>query len=94
MRKPSAANESSTYTALLASQNKNIVAMMKIAIAFKYGSITDNLACNSGCGELIFIFSKVPHLEARLNQQKTKAVNLGEAAYFTKHIYQGPELCF
>jgi hypothetical protein len=67
---------------------------MKIAIAFKYGSITGNLACNSGCGELIFNFSKVSHLEARLNQQKAKAIKLGEVAHFTKHIYQGPELCW
>ena len=46
MRKPRAASESRTYAALLASQNKNIVAMMKIASAFKYGSITDNLDCD------------------------------------------------
>jgi hypothetical protein len=61
-RKPKAANESSTYAALLASQDKNIVAMMKTAIAFKYGSITDNLACNSDCGKLVFIFADFPHL--------------------------------
>jgi hypothetical protein len=82
-RKPKAASESSTYAALLASQNKNIVAMMKTAIAFKYGSITDNLARNSGCGELVFIFTDFPHLRGQAEPTEDQGQNIDKDAYFT-----------
>lgn len=47
IRKPRETSETSTNTALLASQNRNIAPRIKIALEFKNGSITDILASNS-----------------------------------------------
>jgi hypothetical protein len=47
IRKPREPSETSTNTALLASQNRNIAPRIKIALEFKNGSITDILASNS-----------------------------------------------
>lgn len=55
IKKTRDASERSTNTALLASQNKNIVAMMKIAMAFRNGSNTGSFAGNSVSGELVVI---------------------------------------
>jgi hypothetical protein len=83
--KTRAASERRTYIARLASQNKNIVAMIKIAMAFRSGSITDNLDCNSECSKLAFILKnspKIPHLGSQAEPTEDLGHRTGKSVFY------------